>query len=204
MLLSTIFLCVSIGTKVLTSPIQVRRTMGPIITANFNNLTPSPIVAANTVPVPYLGLNFTSFIYQNAGIAGLAKGVVPQSGKIYIANGLLSPNRTPRLSIKGTNTRNFDLLSFYYGCLLVTENAQVQASKACTFEISGVKAPSGQSVGPNSFKYTPGSLTAATMEKATFDSTFVGLQSVSVKLTIPDAEVPLTVFLSDTFQYVLR
>lgn len=65
----------------------------------------------------------------------------------------------------------------------------MQASKACTFEISGVKAPSGQSVGPNSFKYTPGSLTAATMEKATFDSTFVGLQSVSVKLTIPDAEV---------------
>ena len=155
----------------------------------FDHLTPGPVVAANTVPVPYDGLNFTSFIYQNAGTVGLAQGVVPNSGAIYIANGPLGPTRTPGLSIKGTTTKSFDLQSFFYGCLIATETGQAQLATSCTFSVSGVLAGSGKAVAPVSFAFKPSSLTAAAMLEAKFDSAFSGLQSATVTVTSSGATV---------------
>ncbi|KAL8952480.1 MAG: hypothetical protein Q9222_001621 [Ikaeria aurantiellina] len=158
-------------------------------TQPFDELEPGPIIAANTFPVPENGLNYSSFISQTAGTLGIAQGVVPTSGKIYIANGPLSPNRAPMLSIKGTNTKMFDLKSFYYGCLVANETAQAQLSTSCTFSVSGVKAESGSAVAPVTFKFSPSSLTNAAMHKATFGIAFAGLQSATVKILSSDATI---------------
>ena len=135
--------------------------------------------------MPYKGLNYSSFIYQNPGTLGLAQGVIPNTQPIYIAsNGPLSPYRTPALSTKGTSTKSFDLISFYYGCLTTTETSQGQVATSCTFSISGVKASTGAAVAPVAFRFTPtlGVLLGSPMQKATLPSTFTGLRSATIQL----------------------
>lgn len=150
---------------------------------------PGLVVELNTVPVPYKGINFTEFISQTAGTAGLLQGVVPQSGTIIIANGPLSPTQTPALSLTGTSTKKFDLRSFFYGCLVSTQLQEAQLSTACTFIVSGVKAGTAKAVAPVTFKFTPNSKTAAAMQKASFGPAFSGLQSATIQLLSSDVAV---------------
>ena len=171
----------------------------------FDNLTASPVPVLNTLTVPYDNLNFSSFVFQSAGTAGLAAGVVPESKPNYIANGPLSPNRIPTFSIQGTGAASFDLQSFYYGCLDSTESANVQLSTKCTFTVTGFKASNGKAVGPPvSFSYTPGSETEAVMMKASFGSQYVGLKEARLALTASPVTVNLTVLVVDDVKYIVH
>ncbi|KAL8864140.1 MAG: hypothetical protein Q9174_007453, partial [Haloplaca sp. 1 TL-2023] len=70
--------------------------------------------------------------------------------------------------------------------------------------VSGKKAGSGKAVAPVSFKFTPNSLTAATMQKAQFGSSFSDLQSATVKILTSAPSVLVNVFLADTIEVVLH
>ena len=156
----------------------------------------------DTVPVPYQNLNFSSFNFQEAGTAGIAPGVVPQSAPNYAANGPLDPSRTPMFTIQGTNTTSFDLESFYYGCLAPTEVSNVQVSTNCTFTATGFKASNGAKVAPVSLTFAASSLTNAAMMEATFGITYSGLKEVTLALTSSPIGTALPVLLVDSVKYV--
>ena len=147
------------------------------------------MAAEKTIPLGYHNLNFSNFIVQPAGTAGLAKGVVPHSGNQYAANGPLSPGR-PAFSVHGTNATSFDLKQFWYGCLLATE--------------AGSKAGNGAQVGPSSFSFVPSSLTAAEMMLAMFGSAWTALKEARILVTASGATVPLNVFLADDVSYTVH
>ena len=154
------------------------------------------------VPVPYQNLNFSSFNFQEAGTAGIAPGVVPQSAPNYAANGPLAPSRTPMFTIQGTNTTSFDLESFFYGCLAPTEVSNVQVSTNCTFTATALKASNGAKVGPVSLTFAASSLTNAAMMEATFGITYSGLKEVTLALTSSPIGTALPVLLVDSVKYV--
>ena len=155
------------------------------------------------VPVPYQNLNFTHFNFQEAGTAGIAPGVVPQSAPNYAANGPLDPSHTPMFTIQGTNATSFDLESFYYGCLTPAGTSNVQLSSNCTFRATGFKASNGAKVGPASLKFTASSLTNAKMMEATFGGTFSGLKQVTLALTSSPIGSTLPVLLVDSVKYIV-
>ncbi|MCJ1272312.1 hypothetical protein MMC21_000098 [Puttea exsequens] len=71
--------------------------------ATIDDLTSGPIAALNFVPITYKNLNFQAFIFQSAGTANVAPGVVPHS-QTNAGN--------PILTAEGTDETSFDLKSF--------------------------------------------------------------------------------------------
>lgn len=155
------------------------------------------------IPVPYKGLNFSSFGVLPAGIVGVLRGVVPNTPDNYIGNGPTERflDQLATVSIAGTKTLEFDLDQFYYGCLVADRVQQAQLSTACDFIVTGY-TKNGTTVGPKPFTFTPDNETNATMVLAAFDKTYwAGLTKVVLELTSSPVTIDLTVLVADTFKY---
>ena len=133
---------------------------------------------------------------------GTLSGVRPQSPPNYAANGPATdwPGEVIFTNIK-TNATSFDFHSFYYGCLVATNTL---LSTACAFTAGAYAAGSGVQVGSTSFAYQPGSSTNAAMMKASFGSTFNGLEEVALTLTSSAATVANTILVIDSISYVVH
>jgi hypothetical protein len=157
----------------------------------FDDLSPGPVALLNFIPVPYKYLNFSGYIYQSAGTAGIAPGVIPHSQPNYVGNGILGRTRAgnPTFTITGTRATSFDLKSFWYGCYTSQPLEQAQISTSCTLSVVGIKT-NGQFLPPKILNFQKqGSLTAE-MEEATFDSTYTKLATVRIE---PISAFPTTI-----------
>lgn len=146
-----------------------------------------------------------------AGVGGApATGVLPQSPPNQIASGPLTPatllQGTPALTTvyQDTTIDRFDFFSFFYGCVLATQETVAGAPEPCTVTVTGLDK-NGRQVAQQSFDFVANALSEQ-MNKATLVG-FTGLQTATFSVTskalgtLPEnARVALV---GDTFNYTV-
>ncbi|KAL8710174.1 MAG: hypothetical protein Q9220_005257 [cf. Caloplaca sp. 1 TL-2023] len=159
--------------------------------ADFANGSPNP---DGSIPQPDLSKPYKHLSFSNLVLATpLARLQLP-SDPNYVAN--LYGGR-PSLSINGTTTTSFDVLSFYAGCLAYPTDPSAQGYEVvnCQFSVQCDMRPSGMS-GPFSLKFA----VAEKMRRYT-----VGLRNCSnayFDLQSGGGQYPFMVF--DDFKLVSR
>ena len=167
--------------------------MTPIQFDDLGDKTPQ------AVPVPYNGLNFSGADIETDVNPYGHKLVIAESGDYYIeARG--STAETPYVSTAGTNTNNFDLDSFYLGCI----DGRSARVSGCQFTVTGLNAADLGSQGPTLFTYDPveDSNFSAPMQK--FDIGFTGLKAFYVDVIANQYTLPRLFTAIDNVQVTTR
>lgn len=103
----------------------------------------------------------------------------PNVALLYVASGGLTETGT--LETTG-NTLYFALQSFYFGCVLSTEESLASAPTTCSITVTGSR--SGKTVaGPESFTFTPDNALLADMEKVSFNGAWAAVDQVTITNT---------------------
>lgn len=156
-----------------------------------------------TVPVAslqpigaYDGLEWANFDVVNIGngVTGVKPESSPNVALLYIASGGVSPTAT--LEPTG-NTNYFALSSFYFGCVLSTEETLASAPTSCTISVTGMR--NGKTVATESFSYTPDNAVLADLEKVTFNGQWAVVDHVVFQSTGTLAAAQSVIF--DNFVY---
>ncbi len=164
----------------------------------FDDIPANPVPSLSPIPDPYHDLGLV-FVYN---MQGTHSGVRPHSPPNYLANGPATtwPGTVFFTNIN-TNATSFDVDSFYFGCLVVTNPL---LSTACGISAAAYATGSGVNVGSKSFAFKPDSSTSATMVKANFGGVFNGLEQVALTLTSSAAAVNSTILVIDDIKYVVH
>lgn len=103
----------------------------------------------------------------------------PNVALLYVASGGLTETAT--LETTG-NTLYFALESFYFGCVLSTEESLASAPTSCTITVTGSR--SGKTVaGPETFTFTPDNAVLADLEKVSFNGGWEAVDQVTITNT---------------------
>lgn len=116
---------------------------GQLIDANYDDITVVPALpAANTLSI-YDGLNYTGFATNQVGLDGTASltGVAAHSEPNNIVSGFQQTSLTGQnagFSV-ASDSKYFDLLSFYYGCSVNTVEGAEGLPQQCTFNVCSLR-----------------------------------------------------------------
>lgn len=119
--------------------------------ADFAEGSPRP---DGSVPQPNLSKPYEHLSFSNLALATpLARLQLP-SDPLYVTS--LDKDGRPSLSINGTKTTSFDVLSFYAGCLAypIDPNAQGYEVVKCSFSVQCDTRPNG-TAGPFALFFAP-------------------------------------------------
>ncbi|KAI9820481.1 MAG: hypothetical protein M1826_000880 [Phylliscum demangeonii] len=174
----------------------------------LDNLIPALLVTP-AVPTPYQQLRFGTF--SIAPIPGAVVPLLPHSSPNYAGTGFRGQTLdgeipTIDFAYPGSTLKSFDLQSFYFGC---TQNSQASAVAAigCTVQVTGTKAGSGATVGPELINFAPTGAVAGTgaslqsaMAWASF-SHFTALSSLTLQVMLSavpvEAQVATALYIDD-------
>ena len=169
-----------------------------------------PLVAANPVNL-YLDIFFNGWEAFVAGTGGVvATGVAPQSppnvtgyGSIDVAT-ILQGTAVLTTVYPDTTINHFDFNSFFFGCVLSSQESAAGVPQSCTVTVTGLDK-NGKQVAKQSFNFVANALSQQ-MIKATLVG-FTGLQtatfSTSSKLVGAVPENATVTTLGDTFSYTV-
>ncbi|KAI9803460.1 MAG: hypothetical protein M1826_004961 [Phylliscum demangeonii] len=158
-------------------------------TATFDDLDGQG--TGNLVPVPYQSLRFGTFGVRATKPA--LDGLPPHSAPNYAISDVAvqtQESQLPTIDIKypGSTVKSFDLHSLYFGCTIVTL-ASSTAVTGCTVRVTGTKAATGATVGPELINFAPPSLAgtglapSSSFAFASF-SDLTGLASVTLEVVL--------------------
>jgi hypothetical protein len=153
---------------------------GTQVLATFDDLKALPGVAEINPVGNYKGLNWKALDILQAGVAGIATGVSPQSGNNVAANGVTDTLLNGGISITAQSVKSFDLQYAYFGCVVNTVETVASVPQACTVAFSGYKKGSSKVFKTVNQQFNPTNAVVSKMSKATFDSAFAGLDRVDV------------------------
>jgi hypothetical protein len=164
-----------------TTPLSVTPS-GTQVLANFDDRTALPGASEINPVGNYKGLNWKALDILQAGVAGIATGVTPQSGNNVAANGVTDTVLAGGISITAQSVKSFDLQYAYFGCVVDTVETVASAPQACTVAFSGYKKGSSDVFKTVNQQFDPTNAVVSKMSKATFDSAFAGLDRVDVAI----------------------
>ncbi|KAL8809281.1 MAG: hypothetical protein Q9200_003552 [Gallowayella weberi] len=165
-----------------------------VIDADYDDRTASVLPELAALKV-YKGLLYKAFDLAN--FESPASGSTPHTNPNVIATTLVTAQATrgtPTLTVDypGTVSLAFDLISFYFGCVIPGGQSAAQAATQCTVLVAGFDA-NNKEVAKATFTFTPPptNLTKAPMIQAVLDSEFSKLHNVTIVQTIPATQVLL-------------
>ncbi len=148
---------------------------------------------------------FNGFSGNVAAVNNAGAGVAPQSPNIDIAYGALDAitiaQGTPEMTTvyQDTTVDFFDLISFYFGCVIGLEQGQADAVESCTVAATCVN-PAGKTVATQSFPFVSNGGLVQNMVQAK-PSGFKGCQFVKFITTSAGGTATATVL--DTISYTV-
>ncbi|KAI9803459.1 MAG: hypothetical protein M1826_004960 [Phylliscum demangeonii] len=178
---------------------------GTTMKASFDDLVVS--AAANPVPVPYQSLRFGSFAFAASKVA--IDSLQAHSRPNYAISGYtrqLQTGEPATIDVKyaGSTVTSFDLQSLYFGCTITTQVSATVVT-ACTVQVTGTKAATGATVGPELINFAPPSVAGTGVSQspdlafASF-SDMTGLSSVTFQVdlsSLPAAQAQTTALYLD-------
>lgn len=169
-------------------------------------------MAGNPLEI-YQDIFFQGFEVFIAGVAGATSdlpGVEPQSPPNLITYGTLGiatiDQGTPELTVvyPDTTIDHFSFFSFFYGCVLSTEETVLGMPQPCTVTVTGIDK-NGMQVAQQAFEFnTNGGLSEQMVEAKLVG--FTGLQSAIFSTSASLAGLPenaTTATVADTFNYTV-
>jgi hypothetical protein len=182
--------------------------------ANFDDLTPLPLVAATPVPTPYMGLLFQAVDFFTTSNPGFLPGIAPHSGKNFGGIGLQSQLRgTPMLTTNypSSNIQSLQLESFYFACVVQAANSATAVPTACNIYVTGYTGndntvSASKQVCAQSYSYNP--TTALAVQQMAFgkfdDCAKKDLQFATIQFNLPGGSTalgPLSALVIDDVKY---
>lgn len=135
---------------------------------------------------------------------------------LFITNNVFSgnPSLNPYFSISslpGTpkGARTFELVDFYFGCVIPALQTMVNVAGACDISVTGIKE-NGEVAGELPFSFTPTSLkaanpmTRANVKAQALTGDYVGLTSVNITITRAVGAGAVGILLVDNVRHVNR
>ncbi|KAI9831370.1 MAG: hypothetical protein M1826_003543 [Phylliscum demangeonii] len=185
---------------------SIHRRLTPSVVAQFDDLT-GQSVGSDPVPTPYQSLRFGTFSVAQ-GTSPL-DSLPPHSLPNRAGSGLRGQTTAaepPRINFayNGSILKSFDLESLYFGCIVQSVTTD-ELAIGCTVQVTGVKADTGDAVGPKLINFAPpseagtGVALQAAMAYASF-SDFTRLSKVVLHVmlsSIPEAQQQATVLFID-------
>lgn len=170
--------------------------------ATFDDLTAIPAVSeVNPVGV-YKGLDWAALDVLSAGAAGIATGVLPQSGDIVAENAITNTLLEGGISITASSVKSFDLQKLYFGCVISTIETVASAPQQCTVAFTAYKKGSSTPFKTINQSFNPDGQVVSRMTEATFDSKdFSGLDRVDVAVVSGLTPTDLASLLIDNVSY---
>ncbi|KAI4203206.1 MAG: hypothetical protein LQ350_002082 [Teloschistes chrysophthalmus] len=165
-----------------------------LIDANFTDRAVSPLPEVNVVGV-YRGLFYNAWDVVN--LASPLSGLAPHTEPNGIATSTVTAQAlmgSPTLTVDfpGSTSLFFDLLSFYFGCVLPTGQGEVQAAQQCSILFAGFDAFNKQkAVATFTFTPTVTNLLQPPMIQAILPSSFVGLHNITLIQANPVTQILL-------------
>ncbi|KAK3080523.1 hypothetical protein LTS18_000557 [Coniosporium uncinatum] len=201
-LITSATLCLAGLQGAFAAPFEERSFIYNVL-ATFDDLTnPTPLTSTTEIN-QYKKLDYSGFVLGTLGAAGItAAGIVPQSSPnvaLFAANTMVLYG-TPTLSTSGTSSKAFDLNSFYFGCVVASEETAASLPAACTINIKGYNL-SGKQVQSQSFSFQPNGLVQSQMVKAKVNN-WKALSRVEFAIQGTVASTTLAA-LFDNFNYVV-
>ncbi|KAI9827013.1 MAG: aconitate hydratase [Phylliscum demangeonii] len=160
------------------------------------------------VPAGYQSLRFPAFgvTAYIPTIDGTPPHSTPNRAAAGVRNEMLDGSGPGiDFAYPGATLKSFDLHSFYYACNLNAQNTE-RLPIACTIQVTGMKAETGNTVGPELINFSPASSVAgigpSTESPMAFTafSDFTKLSAVSLVVvlsSIPEASQDTTILLID-------
>lgn len=128
----------------------------------------------------YDGLEWANFnvIDIGSGITGIKAQSSPNVATQYVLSSGLSP--TASLQTTG-NTQYFALNSFYFGCVLSSQETLAGLPTSCSLTVTGKR--SGKTVATQDISFTPQNLVTSNMQKQTFSGKWLAVDEVVFEQT---------------------
>ncbi|KAK5105793.1 hypothetical protein LTR62_002155 [Meristemomyces frigidus] len=174
--------------------------------ATFDDLTTLP-GAPELTPVPngYDGLTWNSLDVLQAGVAGIATGLTPQSGNQVAANGVTDQLTKGGVYIAADTVKSFDLSYLYFGCVVNTVESVASVPVACTVAFTAFQVGNSEAVATVNMQFNPTNAVVSKMTKADFSgqwfSDFSNLERVEIAVVESASTATLTGLLIDNVAY---
>ena len=189
-----------LGAAVQAGPVPALRDFGTEVLATFDDRTAIPAVSLINPVGNYKGLNWKALDILQAGLNGQG-AVIAQSGANVAANGVPDTIRDGGISITAQSVKSFDLHYAYFGCVVDTVETAASVPQACTIAFSAYKKGQSEVYKTVNVQFNPSNPLILKMTKATFDSSFAGLDRVDVAVVGGLTPSGLTGLLIDNVQY---
>ncbi|KAM0696564.1 hypothetical protein Q7P36_003812 [Cladosporium allicinum] len=189
-----------LGAAAQAGPVPALRDFGTEVLATFDDRTAIPAVSLINPVGNYKGLNWKALDILQAGVNGFG-AIIPQSGTIVAANGVPDTIRDGGISITAQSVKSFDLHYAYFGCVVDTVETAASVPQACTIAFSAYKKGQSEVYKTVNVQFNPSNPLISKMTKATFDSSFAGLDRVDVAVVGGLTPSALTGLLIDNVQY---
>jgi hypothetical protein len=189
-----------LGAAVQAGPVPALRDFGTEVLATFDDRTAIPAVSLINPVGNYKGLNWKALDILQAGLNGQG-AVIAQSGANVAANGVPDTIRNGGISITAQSVKSFDLHYAYFGCVVDTVETAASVPQACTIAFSAYKKGQSEVYKTVNVQFNPSNPLISKMTKATFDSSFAGLDRVDVAVVGGLTPSALTGLLIDNVQY---
>lgn len=189
-----------LGAAVQAGPVPALRDFGTEVLATFDDRTAIPAVSLINPVGNYKGLNWKALDILQAGLNGQG-AVIAQSGANVAANGVPDTIRDGGISITAQSVKSFDLHYAYFGCVVDTVETAASVPQACTIAFSAYKTGQSEVYKTVNVQFNPSNPLISKMTKATFDSSFAGLDRVDVAVVGGLTPSALTGLLIDNVQY---
>lgn len=176
---------------------------GQQILATFDDLPSLPGVSELNPVGNYRGLKWQGFDVLQAGVAGI-NAVLPQSGINVAANSIVSDTLQGGISLTPLTAKSFDFQSLYFGCVVNTVETAASAPEQCTVAFTAYK--DGKSIAHTTINepFTPTNPLISKMAKATFPSSFSGLDRLDIAVVQSITPGTLTALEIDNVSYQLN
>jgi hypothetical protein len=189
-----------LGAAAQAGPVPARGDFGTEVLATFDDRTSIPGVSVINPVGNYKGLNWKGLEVLQPGVLGISP-IIPQSGINVAANGAPDTLLDGGISITANTVKKFDLHYAYFGCVVDTVETAASVAQACTVAFSGYKKGQSEVYKTVNVQFDPSNPLASKMTKATFDSSFAGLDRVDVAVVGGLTPSALTGLLIDNVQY---
>lgn len=188
------------------------------------------------VPVPYHGLKYDfasvnvrslshaairpsltpSWLLQNLTISTLKPQSPPQVIGLAIDNNIHQGSLTlnPYISISAApnvnkGAKTFDLIDFYFGCIVPTFQTTVNVAGACSISVTGIRED-GSIAGEVPFSFAPttllgsNSMSRANVVAQALTGDYVNLKTVNITITDATLNAALGVLFVDNVRHINR
>ncbi|EMC95473.1 hypothetical protein BAUCODRAFT_149440 [Baudoinia panamericana UAMH 10762] len=150
----------------------------------YDDIPASTLLPTLTPVNIYNGLDYGGFLAAQpiVGTAGIVPKSLPNNAVATLSQDILelgSLSLNPFGTIAAASgTKSFNLVSFYFGCLLSSKTGAADLSEGCTVAVTGYYT-NGQQAPEVTFAFAPTSPNAAPLNLATLPSTYTGLKNVT-------------------------